>query len=209
MKPPVVGLRWGPLGAVVLLVLSMVSLVAVPTAEASCHRTYPPCVCLKGVSLPCSETETNEMAGVAMTATMFMAEEEDHSGFVVFTFDWAGQASAAVPLSIEVDSPSVDWTDEQTATYVHGNDTTETDVRVYRHFVAEGEEIEMRFNVTAHQGTSEQESWTGTLHFEEGEGNGTATGEAAGLTETVVVAGVFGALIGALLVAVVMMVFRK
>ncbi|HUR26113.1 MAG TPA: hypothetical protein VM327_08900 [Candidatus Thermoplasmatota archaeon] len=143
-----------------------------------------------------------------MTATMFIAEEEEHSGFVVFTFNWASQARAAVPLSIEVEAPGVEWTEAEDATFVLGNGTTETDVRVYRQFTAATDEVGMRFNVTAHQGTSGQESWVGDLSFD-GAAGGAPVDKEAGVTDAVVVSGIVGAVLGALLAGLVILVLRK
>jgi len=182
--------------------------MAVPAVDAGCHRSYPPCLCLQGFSLPCFDL-TEEMAGVSIGATMMMSGEgAEVSGYVLFSFTWASQnASGSVPFSVELESRDVKWTDGDDFTYVHGNGTEGGEVQIVRHFVTESEDAEVGFMLTAFEGQSNEDVWEDSLTASRAEAH-EATGE-AGLTEIALVASVVGFILGAIFVGIAMGLLRR
>lgn len=190
--------------AIVLLVLAGAFVSWAPTVDAECHKRYPPCICVQGVSLPCSGDPFDTIAGIQFSAHM----ERDSSvagsaGYVVFTFKGAAE-NGSVPLFIDLESADdVEWSDAEDTHYVHGGDTTASMVRVYQHFVAH-EDPEVRFTLTAHEGTAREESVEGALGFDD-----VPAETETEVSEPVVIAGALGLLVGAILAAVVVMAIRR
>ncbi|MHB1262257.1 MAG: hypothetical protein ACYC2H_11145 [Thermoplasmatota archaeon] len=191
-------------GAVVLL--SAGAFVSwAPEASASCDKSYPPCICQQALALPCSGNPFVTLAGVQFAAHL----ERDSgvagsAGYVVFTFRGAPE-NGSVPFFIDLEAAEdVEWSHGEDTHYVHGNDTTATEVRVYQHFLA-NEDPEIRFTLTAHQGTPREESLEGALGFNEAAGES----EESGVSESVVIAGALGLIIGAIIAAVVVMSIRR
>lgn len=192
--------------AIVLLVSAGAFVSWAPSVDAECHKRYPPCICYEALALPCSGPPLESFAGLQFSAHM----ERDSgvagsAGYVIFTFQGVAE-NGSVPLFIDLEAADdVEWSHGEDTHYVHGNDTTATMVRVYQHFLAE-EDPEIRFTLTAHDGTAQEESVEGMIAFDE------ATEEPETdpvVTESVIIAGALGLLLGAIIAAVVVMAVRR
>jgi hypothetical protein len=180
-----------------------------PNVSADCHKRYPPCICLQGFILPCFQ-QTEEMAGVSMGATIVADNESvEGSGYVLLSFRWASGPGSSVPFSIDLESSEVEWMDGEDFTYTHENGTDATEVHVYQHFMADGLDAEVRFTVTAFEGRPNEESWEGTLTFGPGEAGHETTAREMDVVEIALVSGAVGALLGAILAAIVVTFIRK
>ena len=186
-----------------------------PAVDANCDKSYPPCICANAARLElCSGPPWTEVSGVNVAAELEESPGTTGGAYAIFEFAWAEDASArsSVRFDIDLEGEGVEFRDAEDFSYTHVNDTAATVVKVYQAFSYEGsmDETEVRFTLTANAGTPDEESVEGTLGFETAaHGNATAPDAEMDSMQLALVSGAVGAMLGALLVAVVMMVFRK
>lgn len=199
----------GIVAAAAILIMTAGGMVSwAPIVEANCDKSYPPCICNRALSLPCSGPSFEELAGVAFSAHMERdTDVEGSAGYVVFTF-YGAPEQGEVPFVIDLEASGVEWRDGDVTHYTHGNTSTATMVQVFQHFTSD-EDPEVRFTLTAHEGTQREESVEGTLGYEaHGEEPDPEGGELTPL-QLAIVSGAVGALLGAIVTAVVIMVARR
>jgi hypothetical protein len=207
----------GAVVGVAMLVMTGLLVAWAPQAAAGCDKSYPPCICANALdSATCTPGSLVTISNVKFVAFLQKDAESGHAS-VVFGFAWAVEDPSSVrsvPFAIDLESTEdVHFRDAEVA-YTHSNETLASSVEVFQAFTYEGNssDTEVRFTLVAHQGTPDEERVEGTLGFEQTTAGEHPTEDPTGglsLIEIAIIAGFFGALLGAIVGAVVVFAAKR